>query len=204
MNIAIVNYGMGNIKSLVGALNFIGVKQINVTASESEINSADKIILPGVGSFKEAMQNIKRLNLDKILENNVLNKKKPLMGICLGMQLLLESSEEGGEISGLKFMKGKITRFDDSEMRVPHIGINQVLPNSKSKIYKDFSQKELDFYFVHSYKLEPQENIKQSKTHYVSDFVSSFEKNNIIGVQYHPELSQKNGLNILRSFITNF
>ena len=204
MKLVIVDYGMGNLKSLTGALNHIGVQNISITNNLDEIDSADKLILPGVGAFKLAMKNIKNLNLDKALRSNVLDKKKPLLGICLGMQLLTNSSTEGGLSEGLQIVPGKVTRFKGGELSVPHIGINQVNPFKGSKLYTSISQESIDFYFVHSYKMTTNEEINQSNTHYISEFVSSFEKDNIVGVQYHPELSQSNGLKVLSNFISLF
>lgn len=204
MKLVIVDYGMGNLKSLTGALNHIGVQNISITNNPDEIDSADKLILPGVGAFKLAMKNIKNLNLDKALRSNVLDKKKPLIGICLGMQLLTNSSTEGGSSEGLQFVPGEVTRFKGGELSVPHIGINQVNPFKGSKLYTSIPQESIDFYFVHSYKMTTNVDINQSKTQYISEFVSSFEKDNIVGVQYHPELSQSNGLKVLSNFISLF
>lgn len=204
MKLVIVDYGMGNLKSLTGALNHIGVQNISVTNNLDEIDCADKLILPGVGAFKLAMKNIKNLNLDKALRSNVLDKKKPLLGICLGMQLLTNSSTEGGLSEGLQIVPGKVTRFKGGELSVPHVGINQVNPFKGSKLYTSIPQESIDFYFVHSYKMTTNEEINQSNTHYISEFVSSFEKDNIVGVQYHPELSQSNGLKVLSNFISLF
>lgn len=204
MKLVIVDYGMGNLKSLTGALNYIGVDNISITNNLDEIDSADKLILPGVGAFKLAMKNIKHLNLDKALKSNVIDKKKPLLGICLGMQLLTNSSTEGGFSEGLQIVPGEVTRFKGGELSIPHIGINQVTPFKGSKLYSSIPQESIDFYFVHSYKMTTNEDINQSNTHYISEFVSSFEKDNIVGVQYHPELSQSNGLKVLSNFISLF
>jgi len=204
MKLVIIDYGMGNLKSLSGALNYIGVQNIIITNDLDEINSADKLILPGVGAFKLAMKNIKNLNLDKALKSNVIDKKKPLLGICLGMQLLTNSSTEGGLSEGLQFVPGEVNQFKSGELSVPHIGINQVNPFKGSKLYTSIPQELIDFYFVHSYKMTTNKYIQQSNTHYISEFVSSFEKDNIVGVQYHPELSQSNGLKVLSNFISLF
>ena len=204
MKLVIIDYGMGNLKSLSGALNHIGVQNIIITNDLDEINSADKLILPGVGAFKLAMKNIKNLNLDKALKSNVIDKKKPILGICLGMQLLTNSSTEGGLSEGLKFIPGEVNQFKSGELSVPHIGINQVNPFKGSKLYTSFTQELIDFYFVHSYKMTTNNDIQQSYTRYISEFISSFEKDNIVGVQYHPELSQSNGLKVLSNFISLF
>ena len=204
MKVVIVDYGMGNLKSIVGALNHLGVDNVKVSNDKNEINSAEKLILPGVGAFKLAIKNIRHLNLDKVLKDNVLLNKKPLLGICLGMQLLSESSDEGGYREGLKFISGRITRFESCDLSIPHIGINQVKLSKDSKLYSGFQQELVDFYFVHSYKMNTNEKMKQGITNYTCDFVSSFEKENIAGVQYHPELSQANGLKVLSNFLNLF
>lgn len=203
MKIVIADYGMGNIKSIVSALNFLGVDDIAVSADYETLKSADKIILPGVGSFRKAMIQIKDNNLDKYLEDIVVKNNKPLIGICLGMQLLGISSTEDGFTNGLGFVNGHCIKFDNADLKVPHVGFNQLKIASKSKLYNGLPS-ESDFYFTHSYKMVSKHQINQSYCNYGSDFIASFEYNNIVGVQFHPELSQKNGLKLLKNFITKF
>ncbi len=203
MNVLIIDYGMGNIKSIAGALKYLGINKIKVSSHPKDIIDADKIILPGVGAFPMAMRNIKTLNLDEYLQNEVLEKKKPVLGICLGMQLMGKSSTEGGLISGLGFIDSKVEGFSDEFIKVPHIGFNQVHINKNSRLFdaiEDFS----DFYFVHSYQMTSEINISQSICEYGSKFIASYELDNIAGVQFHPELSQTNGLKLLKNFLYKF
>ncbi len=201
MKIAIIDYGMGNLKSLKGAFQQIGIEDIETTKDPQCIREADKLILPGVGAFKLAMENIKKFNLDSIIRENVLDRKKPILGICLGMQLLTQSSEEGGSTKGLNLVPGNVIKFKKGKFPIPHIGFNQVKPNIKSKLYLSFNYELIDFYFVHSYKVTSTKDINQGISNYMENFISSFELGNIAGVQFHPELSQKNGLKLLSNFI---
>lgn len=203
MRIVIVDYGMGNIKSIFSTLLYLGVDGIILSDKEEDFIQADKIILPGVGSFAKAMENIKNKNIDLILENEVIKKKKPLLGICLGMQLLGRSSTEDGFTKGLGYIDAEVTKFEDINMKIPHVGFNQVVINPNSNLYKGIATNP-DFYFTHSYKMISDKNINTSLCNYSCDFVASFEYQNILGVQFHPELSQKNGLKLLENFIYNF
>ena len=203
MKIVIADYGMGNIKSIVSTLNYLGVEDIVISADFDVLNSANKIILPGVGSFGKAMAQIKENKLDKYLKEIVVENKKPLIGICLGMQLLGTSSTEDGFTEGLGFVNGHCTKFDNIDLKVPHVGFNQLKIDNKLKIYEGLPN-EADFYFTHSYKMVSEYDINQSYCSYGSDFIASFEYNNIVGVQFHPELSQNNGLRLLKNFIEKF
>ncbi|MEO8172456.1 MAG: imidazole glycerol phosphate synthase subunit HisH [Sediminibacterium sp.] len=200
MNIVIVDYGMGNIKSIQSTLKYLGVEQVSLSADYDTLHKADKIILPGVGSFGKAMSQIRERGIDKTLSDLVLGKQKPLLGICLGMQLLGKSSTEDGNNAGLGFVDADVIKFDNTHMKVPHVGINQVHVNRACKIYEGF-QDDPDFYFVHSYKMVSDQDINQSMCEYGGEFIASFEQDNIAGVQFHPELSQNNGLKLLKNFI---
>jgi len=203
MNIVIVDYGMGNIKSVVSALKYTGAKNIIVSSDYNKLLSADKLILPGVGAFGQAMLSIKEKNIDKHLQEIVLHKKTPIMGICLGMQLLGSSSTEDGINEGLGFVDGVVRKFSIKNIRVPHVGFNQVKINENSKLYEGFPD-EADFYFTHSYRMTSDKSIIQSMCTYENDFVASFEFENIVGTQFHPELSQYNGLNLFKNFLKKF
>ena len=203
MKIVIVDYGMGNIKSITSALKYVGIDDIILSNKYADIKSADKLILPGVGSFAKAMINIKNLELDNILEDIVLNEKKPILGICLGMQLLSKSSNEDGLNDGLGFISSEVRKFDIENLKIPHVGFNQVDFNTNSKLYQGLDNLS-DFYFTHSFQMQSKENLEQSTCHYGSDFIASYEVDNIVGVQFHPELSQTNGLKLLDNFIKNF
>ena len=203
MKITIVDYGMGNINSIIGALKYLKVETINVSNKPSDISSADKLILPGVGSFQMAMETINKLNILDLLKFEILEKNKPVLGICLGMQLLGMSSEENGFTKGFELIDGIVERFTNIDSKVPHIGFNQVEFNKKSKLYAGLENLS-DFYFVHSYRMKSDFDIGQSTCMYGHKFISSFEVGNIAGVQFHPELSQKNGLKVLENYLKYF
>jgi glutamine amidotransferase len=204
MRIVIVDYGMGNIKSIVSTLKYLAVEDVVLSYDYEILKSADKIILPGVGSFGKAIAQIKQKNIDKYLNEIVLENKKPLLGICLGMQLLGITSTEDGKNQGLGYVSGHVVKFDNSLVKVPHVGFNQVVVNNKLKLYYGFKDEPADFYFTHSYKMTSNLNINQCYCNYQEDFVASFEYNNIAGTQFHPELSQTNGLKLFKNFIENF
>jgi glutamine amidotransferase len=204
MKIVIVDYGMGNIKSIVSTLNYIGVGEVLLSSEFDVLNSADKIILPGVGSFGRAISEIKKKHIDLYLSEIVLENKKPLLGICLGMQLLGEFSNEDGLNKGLGFVNGEVSKFDNTIVKVPHVGFNQVNIDNTLKLYNGFSEEKVDFYFTHSYRMSCNSNINQCYCSYQEDFVASFEFENIAGTQFHPELSQFNGLKLLKNFIEKF
>jgi glutamine amidotransferase len=203
MKIVIVDYGMGNIRSIIGALKHINLNNIVVSNDIVVIKSADKLILPGVGSFSSAMDSIRRINIDECLTEEVLVKEKPILGICLGMQLMADSSTEDSYSHGLGFVKGTVSRFSESSLKVPHMGFNQVEIKRNSKLFKGLNNMS-DFYFVHSFRMTSDANINQSECTYNDKFIASYEHDNIAGVQFHPELSQTNGLKLLSNFITYF
>lgn len=203
MKVAIIDYGMGNIKSISSALSYVGVTEIILTREYDDILAADKIILPGVGSFSEAILNIRKLKLDKYLYESVVNNKTPILGICLGMQLLGESSDEGGMNDGLGFIPAKVTKFKMRDLKIPHVGFNQVDFPVESKLYEGLKNRN-DFYFTHSYKMDGDADIKQSMCNYGGGFIASYEMDNVVGTQFHPEISQTNGLKLLENFIENF
>lgn len=203
MKIVIVDYGMGNIKSIISALNYIGVSDVAISAEYDTLKSADKLILPGVGAYGQAMDQIKTKQLDQHLHKVVIEEKKPLLGICLGMQLLGMSSNEHGTHTGLKFIDGHVVKFDHTTIKIPHVGFNQVETNNQSRLYQGFSG-HVDFYFTHSYKMNSTASINQCICTYGTPFIASFEQHNIAGVQFHPELSQHNGLKVYENFIRLF
>jgi glutamine amidotransferase len=203
MKIVIVDYGMGNIKSIISALNFVGVSDITVSGEYSKLKQADKLILPGVGSFSKAMHLINERTLDVYLNEIVLEDKKPILGICLGMQLMGESSDENGMNAGLSFVNAQVRRFQLDNLKVPHVGFNQVQIVEESRLYCGLDQNP-DFYFVHSYHMQSEQKINQSFSNYGNKFIASFEYGNIAGVQFHPELSQRNGLTLMKNFVDKF
>lgn len=203
MKLVIVDYGMGNIKSISSAFKYLGVDEILVSNKYEDIKYADKLLLPGVGSFAKAMEQINKLELYKILDEVVLEDKKPILGICLGMQLLCNNSEEDGGARGLGYIDAECRKFSIENIKVPHVGFNQVKSNPNAKLYNGLNL-ESDFYFTHSYRLQSNNNINQSICYYGESFIASYEKENIIGTQFHPELSQTNGLKLLKNFIEKF
>lgn len=200
MKLAIVDYGMGNIKSITSTLNFLGVKEVLVTNNFDELNFADKLILPGVGSFAKAMSKINEYKIKEKLYELVIINKKPILGICLGMQLLCNSSTEDGFSKGLAFINADVTKFEENYLKVPHVGFNQVIKNIDSILFKEISNYS-DFYFTHSYKVTSNENINQSICNYGQNFIAAFEMGNIFATQFHPELSQNKGLQLLKNFL---
>jgi len=200
MNIAIINYGMGNIFSVINALEYIGVECV-YTDDPYTIMNADKILLPGVGSFKQAMDNIKAKKLNLVLDEVVLTRQIPILGICLGMQLLGKSSTEDGFTDGLNYFEGEVSKFEPSiGVKIPHVGFNEVVKPENSILYKNIGDRS-DFYFVHSYKMTTDQNDYVAYSSYGEKFVASFENGNVFGTQFHPEKSQHNGLTLLKNFI---
>jgi len=202
MKIAILDYGMGNIKSVERKIQQLGAEPI-VTNDHSKIISADKIILPGVGHFGKAMENLEKNNLIDSLNEAVLVNKAPILGICLGMQLLTEYSQEG-ERNGLGWVKATVQKFnvkDTLRHKVPHTGWNQVTTLKESPLMFKIT-KDSEFYFVHEYHIvcEDKQDVL-NETLYEYSFVSAFQKENIFGVQYHPEKSHDVGLQLFKNFI---
>lgn len=200
--ISIINYGMGNLGSIQNMFKKINVvtKIIN---SPEECLDADKIILPGVGNFEEGMRVLQENNWIEVLNKKVLDDKIPVLGICLGMQLMTSHSEEG-DCMGLNWIDAKVKkfRFDDPKVKVPHMGWNEVVPNYSSPLFKTFeSLEDIRFYHVHSYFVELKSRVYEiCTTQYVNSFVSGFQKDNIFGVQFHPEKSHKYGMKMLANF----
>ncbi|MFH1641245.1 MAG: imidazole glycerol phosphate synthase subunit HisH [Candidatus Omnitrophota bacterium] len=200
--IAIIDYGMGNIHSVKKALEHFGAKTI-VTNNPKEIGNCEKAILPGVGAFDDAMSELKNQKLISAINEHI-RQKKAFLGICLGMQLLLEKSEEANRSKGLGIFKGSVKRFEDKKgFPVPHIGWNQLkIKRSDSPLLKDLPDNSY-VYFCHSYYPKPQDpGIIATTTGYGFDFASILWKNNIYGTQFHPEKSQKTGLKMLKNFVT--
>ena len=195
--IAIIDYGMGNLGSVKNALDSLNIESV-ITRDINVIKNADKLILPGVGAFKKAMDNLSNLGLDKIIIDEVKNGK-PILGICLGMQLLFSSSEEYGLTKGLNLLEGSIVHFKENGLKIPHMGWNNLSIPSNTKLFKGLDNPYV--YFVHSYHLETSnKEYLLTKTTYGYEFSCAVEYKNIFATQFHPEKSGDVGLKILKNF----
>lgn len=198
--IAIIDYGMGNLRSVSKALEHLGLT--NATTSDpDEITSADRVILPGVGAFGDAMAELDRTGLVEPIRQ-VYQSGKPLLGICLGMQLFMEHSEEAPNVMGLGFVKGTSRRFKPNDLKVPHMGWNTVNPRRRSPLLSDLPESPW-FYFVHSYYVDPAPEAEEAiagTTDYGITFASTLWKDNLMATQFHPEKSQAVGLKLLETF----
>jgi glutamine amidotransferase len=195
--VAIIDYGMGNVASVQKALNFLKIESV-ITDDHEVIKEAKTILLPGVGSFVQGMKNLNDRGLVKLLTDEVVVKKKNFIGICLGMQLIMEKGMEPFESKGLGWVKGSVVKFELQDLNVPHMGWNniQVLNNT---YYKDCQTD--DFYFIHSYHVVPENNEDIATiVNYGFDVVASIQKDNIFATQFHPEKSQNAGLSLLKTF----
>ena len=203
--IGIVDYNMGNIGSVVNMLSRLGVESCIVSTAK-EIDHVDKLILPGVGNFAKAMYQLNQTNLVDGIKRNVCRDDFHLMGICLGMQLLAESSTEG-DTQGLGLIKGKVVGFEnniDPTLKIPHMGWNYIKPSKTSNLLIGLEEK-LRFYFVHSYFVDCADAADTlTTTQYGHDFVSAFEHNNLIGVQFHPEKSHRFGIALFKNFLSSY
>lgn len=200
--LVIVDYGMGNLNSVKKVLDRMKVRTV-VSSKPGDIEDGDKLILPGVGHFGKAMSNLKELNLLDTLHEAVLVRKKPILGICLGMQLLAKKSEEG-DAEGLGWFDAEVVKFrvsDKLKYKIPHMGWNQIYLKNKSSLMKNIPELS-EFYFVHSYHLKANEQTDLlNETEYDYIFASAVEKDNIFGVQYHPEKSHDAGAQLIKNFI---
>lgn len=198
--IDIIDYGMGNLQSVRNALERLGC-EVQVTSNPDALGDADALILPGVGAFGEAMSNLRQRNLVEPLKHAVLGEGKPLLGICLGMQLLADSSEERGSCSGLSLIPGDVRGIPIAEgLRLPHIGWNGVSVRKRDPLFRDI-QEGGAFYFVHSYRFECDSAYISGLTDYGVEITAAVQKERIFGVQFHPERSQRKGLRLLRNFV---
>lgn len=197
--VAIIDYDAGNIKSVEKALISLGESAV-ITRDKEVILKADKVILPGVGAFGDAMAKIKGYGLEEVI-HEVIQKGTPFLGICLGLQLLFESSEESPGVRGLGILKGKIVRIPDKGLKVPQIGWNSLKFPNEGRLFKGIEEDSY-VYFVHSYYLQAEEpQIVAATTDYATCIHASVEKGNVFACQFHPEKSSDVGLQILRNFI---
>jgi len=206
MNVTIVDYNSGNISSVINSFNEVAQNKVNieVTSDLNKIKSSDKVVLPGQGSFKscvDALNNIE--DLVNTLNEFAINQKKPLLGICVGLQMFADIGYEETETKGLGWMPGKVSKIDnlDGKYKLPHIGWNQINIVKESKIFKNIDNNS-HMYFVHSYEFIPSDkNVISATTDYSTNIVCSVEKENLFGTQFHPEKSDKTGLKIIQNFI---
>lgn len=201
--VVITDYGMGNLDSVARAVQECGGDPL-ISHKAEDFEEAHYIILPGVGAFTTGMNHLSASGLNEILREQVINQGIPFLGICLGMQLLAKKGLEGGETQGLGWIEGEVKRLepDTPDIRIPHVGWNEVMFNKPSALFDGITTGK-DFYFVHSYHFlckHPQEAI--AHTPYCGNFVSAVNKDNIFGVQFHPEKSQRLGFKVLKNFLS--
>ena len=206
MNVTIVDYNSGNIRSVINSFKEVAKDKVNieVTSDLSTIKTSDKVVLPGQGSFKSCIDGLKNINgLIDTLNEFALESKKPLLGICVGLQMFADIGYEETETKGLGWISGKVSKIDNQsgKFKLPHIGWNEINIMKDSKIFKDIEDKS-HMYFVHSYEFVPKDkSVISATTDYSSNIVCSVEKENIFGTQFHPEKSDKTGLKIIDNFI---
>ena len=206
MNVIIVDYNSGNISSVINSFKEVTQEKVNigVTSDLKKIKSGDKLVLPGQGSFKSCVDALKKINgLTDTLNEFAIISKKPLLGICVGLQMFADIGYEETETKGLGWISGKVSKIDNQngKYKLPHIGWNQINIVKDSKIFKDIENNS-HMYFVHSYEFLPNDKkVVSATTDYSSNIVCSVEKENIFGTQFHPEKSDKLGLQILENFI---
>ena len=206
MKITIVDYNSGNISSVINSFREVAQNKVNIeiTADLKKIKSSDKVVLPGQGSFKSCIDALNNINgLLETLSEFVMKNKKPLLGICVGLQMFADIGYEENETKGLGWISGKVSKIDNQKgkYKLPHIGWNQINIVKDSKIFKDIENNS-HMYFVHSYEFIPNDkSVTSAITNYSSNIVCSVEKENIFGTQFHPEKSDKIGLKIIDNFI---
>ena len=206
MKVTIVDYNSGNISSVINSFKEVAQDKVNieVTSDLNKIKSSDKVVLPGQGSFKSCVEALNNIDgLTDTLNEFVMTSKKPLLGICVGLQMFADIGYEESETEGLGWISGKVSKIDNQngKFKLPHIGWNQIHIMKDSKILKSIEDKS-HMYFVHSYEFIPEDkNVISSTTDYSSNIVCSVEKENIFGTQFHPEKSDKMGLKIIDNFI---
>ena len=206
MNVTIVDYQSGNISSVINSFTEVAKGKINleVTSDIKKIKSSDKIVLPGQGSFKSCVESLNSIRgLADTLREFAMTDKKPLIGICVGLQMFADIGYEEAETKGLGWIPGKVSKINNQKgkFKLPHIGWNEIELQKESKIFKDIKNKS-HMYFVHSYEFIPDDkSVISATTDYSSKIVCSIEKENLFGTQFHPEKSDKTGLNIIKNFL---
>lgn len=203
--VAVIDYGMGNLHSVAKALEHVGATRVEVTSDPQIIMAADRVVLPGVGAIRDCVSELRQLGLDVVVHDVV--REKPLLGICVGMQMLLEHSEENGGVEGLGLIPGKVSFFGnelydgEQRLKVPHMGWNQVKQTIDHPMWHRIEQ-DARFYFVHSYHAQPQRHTHVAgRCHYGTDFAAALIQDNLFATQFHPEKSHTNGLQLLQNFL---
>ena len=201
--VVVIDYGMGNLWSVASAIRFLGAEAL-ITADTKEISAAKFLILPGVGSFRRAMEIIKQNSIDQAIHESLTKTDAKLLGICLGMQLLGSSSSEDGNTQGLGLVSNTVQKFTntvDTRLKIPHVGFSEVKHDSNTKLFSAIPNNSC-FYFVHSYFMSLTPSITGVATcTYGTEFVAAFEQGQVSGTQFHPEKSQSMGLNLLKNFL---
>ena len=206
MNVTIVDYNSGNISSVINSFKEVAKDKVNidVTSDLNKIKSSDKVVLPGQGSFKSCVDAMKNINgLEDTLNEFAISNKKPLLGICVGLQMFADIGYEETETKGLGWISGKVSKIDNQngKFKLPHIGWNEINITKNSKIFNNIENKS-HMYFVHSYEFVPEDkNVISATTDYSSNIVFSVEKENIFGTQFHPEKSQNAGKKLITNFL---
>ena len=204
-SVAVIDYGMGNLHSVAKALEQAGARQVLVTSEPQQILDADRVVLPGVGAIRDCISELHRLGLDQVGRQRV--EEKPRLGICVGMQMLLEHSEENGGVDGLGLFPGGVHFFGNDlheqgqRLKVPHMGWNQVQQTIDHPLWHRIDQ-DARFYFVHSYYARPAKTTQMAgRSHYGVDFAAALTQDNIFATQFHPQKSHTNGLQLLQNFL---
>lgn len=203
--VAVIDYGMGNVWSVISALRYLGAT-VELVSDLEVLSRANFLVLPGVGSFKKGMENLRESGIDEVIRSAVTKNNTRILGICLGMQLLGSQSTEDGEAVGLGLIENRVERFTAKELgqnKIPHVGFNPIHFSERKGLFDDLPELS-DFYFTHSYRMLV-DNIegRYATCSYGIDFLAAFEIGNICGAQFHPEKSQTNGLVLLRNFLKN-
>jgi glutamine amidotransferase len=202
LKVTIIDYGVGNVHSVANALNLLGYK-IKISRSTTDIQQADALILPGVGAFEEAINNLRSYHLEEVLNEQVVHQKKPILGICVGMQMLAEVSHENGLHKGLGWINGEVKKLVlPKQYSIPQVGWNNIQITNNHPLF-NLSVQDTHFYFDHSYHFECDEQYLAAFTEYGSKITAAVCKENIYGVQFHPEKSQTSGLKLFRSFLNS-
>lgn len=202
MNVVIVDYGMCNLGSVRRSFEECGARAV-ISGDRKLVESAERLVLPGVGSFKDGMDHLRSMGLAEPIVEAARQKKIPVLGICLGMQLLADQGREGGDTEGLGLIAGKVEKLQapDSETRIPHVGWNEVYPTKENLLFADIPNAS-DFYFVHSYHfVAARSSAIAATTPYCGGFTSVVAQDNVVGTQFHPEKSSKLGFQLIKNFL---